>query len=133
MDITMSEQQNLVKYQAINFEQKLSLFSEQWQPKVIASINDHQVKIVKIEGDFQWHVHADSDESFFVLEGCLRLDFRDGSVQVNPGEMYVVPKGVEHKPYAAAEVKMLLVVPNGVINTGDGETNERTAASDIWI
>jgi len=129
----MSEQQYLVKYQAINFQQKLSLFTEQWQPKVIASINNHQVKIVKIEGDFQWHQHADSDESFFVLQGSLRLDFRDGSVQVNPGEMYVVPKGVEHKPYAATEVKMLLIVPNDVINTGDGETNNRTAPSNIWI
>ncbi|NQZ30631.1 MAG: cupin domain-containing protein [Oceanospirillaceae bacterium] len=129
----MSNSQKIVNYQAINFAQKLSLFSEQWQPKVIAQINNHQVKIVKIEGDFQWHQHKDSDESFFVLEGCLRLDFRDGSVQVNAGEMYVVPKGVEHKPYAASEVKMLLIVPDGVINTGDGEANERTAQGDVWI
>lgn len=129
----MSKILNRVKYQAINFQQKLKLFDEQWSPKVIAQINNHQVKIVKIKGDFEWHQHRDCDESFFVLEGTLRLDFRDGSVVVGPGEMYVVPKGIEHKPYAQSEVKMLIIEPEGVVNTGDSEAGERTAKNDVWI
>ena len=122
-----------MKYNSINFDQKLNLFSEQWSPKVIAEMNDYQFKIVKIEGDFIWHEHADTDETFIVLEGDLRIDFRDGSVTVKAGEMYVVPKGVEHKPYAEAEVKMLLIEPRGVLNTGDEETSDRTATNDVWI
>lgn len=120
-------------YQSINFENKLSLFSEQWTPKVIAEMNDYQFKIVKIEGDFVWHSHADTDETFIVLEGDLRIDFRDGHVNLSAGEMYVVPKGVEHKPYAEKEVKMLLIEPRGVLNTGDEETSEITATNDVWI
>ena len=79
---------------AINFDEKLALFEEQWTPKVIAEMNDYQFKIVKIEGDFIWHQHEDTDETFIVLEGNLRIDFRDGPVQLSQGEMYVVPKGV---------------------------------------
>jgi mannose-6-phosphate isomerase-like protein (cupin superfamily) len=120
-------------YEAINFNKKLSLFSEQWSPKVIAEMNDYQFKIVKIEGDFIWHSHADTDETFIVLEGNLRIDFRDGAVNISPGEMYVVPKGVEHKPFAEKEVKMLLIEPKGVLNTGDEETGSRTAVNDVWI
>ncbi|WP_137928530.1 cupin domain-containing protein [Cupriavidus sp. 2SB] len=119
-------------YQPINFASKLSLFSDQWQPRVIAEMNDYQFKIVRIEGDFIWHSHADTDESFIVLEGELRIDFRDGHVCVNAGEMYVVPKGIEHKPYAHEEVRMLLIEPRGVVNTGD-EGGERTATNDLWI
>ena len=89
-----------MKYKSINFEEKLALFNQQWSPKVLAELNDYQFKIVKIEGDFVWHDHHDTDEAFIVLEGQLRIDFRDGNVFVNAGEMYVVPKGVEHKPYA---------------------------------
>ncbi|MCJ8336859.1 MAG: cupin domain-containing protein [Pseudomonadales bacterium] len=129
----MSDNSNPVKYQAINFADKLSLFSEQWAPKVIAQMNDYQIKIVKIQGDFSWHQHAQTDETFIVLQGLLRLDFRDGSVQLAAGEMYVVPKGVEHKPFAAAEVKMLLIEPQGVLNTGDLELSELTAINDVWI
>ena len=129
----MSDNSNPVKYQAINFADKLSLFSEQWAPKVIAQMNDYQIKIVKIQGDFSWHQHAQTDETFIVLQGLLRLDFRDGSVQLAAGEMYVVPKGVEHKPFAAAEVKMLLIEPQGVLNTGDLEQSDLTAINDVWI
>jgi mannose-6-phosphate isomerase-like protein (cupin superfamily) len=96
-------------YQAINFGQKLGLFDEQWQPKVVAEMNDYQFKIVKLEGDFIWHDHKDTDETFIVLEGKLRIDFRDGAVQLSAGEMFVVRKGVEHKPYAEHEVKLLLM------------------------
>ena len=121
-----------MSYQAINFARKFALFDEQWQPKVIAEMNDYQFKIVKLEGDFVWHDHHDTDEAFIVLDGSLRIDFRDGAVQLSAGEMFVVPKGVEHKPYAEREVKMLLVEPRGVPNTGDAG-GERTAPSDVWI
>jgi len=120
-------------YKAINFNDKLSLFSEHWSPKVIAEMNDYQFKIVKIKGDFVFHNHQETDETFIVLEGSLRIDFDDGSVAVEAGEMYVVPKGVEHKPYAEEEVKMLLIEPRGVLNTGDSDTSELTAQNDIWI
>lgn len=119
-------------YQAINFAEKLALFTEHWTPRVIAEMNDYQFKIVKIEGDFVWHDHEDTDETFIVLDGDLRIDFRDGAVNLGPGEMFVVPKGVEHKPYAASEVKLLLIEPHGVLNTG-AEGGERTAENDVWI
>ncbi|AWM23868.1 cupin [Sinorhizobium fredii USDA 205] len=119
-------------YAPINFADKLAKFADQWQPRVIAELNDYQFKIVRIEGDFLWHDHPETDEAFIVLAGTLRIDFRDGSVTLGPGEMYVVPKGVEHKPFAAKEVKMLLVEPRGTANTGQAG-GERTAANDIWI
>ncbi|HBV8384439.1 TPA: cupin domain-containing protein [Citrobacter freundii] len=120
------------RHHAINFAQKFALFSEQWTPKVVAEMNDYQFKIVRLEGDFVWHTHADTDEAFLVLEGELRIDFRDGNVLLRQGELYVVPKGVEHKPYAEHEVKLMLIEPRGVLNTGDG-TGERTAQNDVWI
>ncbi|MDF3883687.1 cupin domain-containing protein [Cupriavidus basilensis] len=120
------------KYQSLNFAQKLGLIHEQWTPKVIAEMNDYQFKLVRIEGDFIWHSHADTDETFIVLEGQLRIDFRDGQVRLSAGEMFVVPRGVEHKPFAETEVKLLLIEPRGVLNTG-GEGGERTAVNDAWI
>ena len=122
----------LMSYTAINLQQKFSLFSEQWQPKVIAEMNDYQFKVVKLQGDFVWHQHSDTDETFFVLEGTLRIDFRDGAVLIGPGELFVVSKGVEHKPYAEHEVKLMLIEPRGVKNTGE-ESGERTAPNDVWI
>ena len=110
----------------INFQQKFSLFTEQWQPKVVAEMNDYQFKVARLQGDFIWHDHQDTDETFIVLEGKLRIDFRDGSVELSAGEMFVVPKGVEHKPFADGEVKLLLIEPRGVTNTGQ-ETSDRTA------
>ena len=86
-----------MSYEAINFDKKFSLFDEKWQPKVIAEMNDYQFKIVKLQGDFIWHDHKNTDETFIVLEGTLRIDFRDGAVHVSAGEMFVVPKGVEHR------------------------------------
>ncbi|MBG6491897.1 cupin domain-containing protein [Pseudomonas aeruginosa] len=118
--------------QAINFAAKLALFDDRWQPRVIAQMNDYQFKLVKIEGDFVWHSHADTDETFIVLAGRLRIDFRDGAVHLGPGEMYVVPRGVEHKPFAEGEVRMLLVEPCGVRNTGD-QGGERPAVNELWI
>jgi mannose-6-phosphate isomerase-like protein (cupin superfamily) len=121
-----------MKFAPINFQQKLGLFNEQWQPKVVAEMNDYQFKVVKLQGDFIWHDHKDTDETFIVLEGRLRIDFRDGAVTVSAGEMFVVPRGVEHKPFAEQEVKLLLIEPRGVLNTGH-EGGERTAQNDVWI
>jgi mannose-6-phosphate isomerase-like protein (cupin superfamily) len=121
-----------MSYKAINLGEKFVLFTEQWQPKVIAEMNDYQFKVVKLQGDFIWHDHDDTDETFIVIEGTLRIDFRDGVVEIGPGEMFVVPKGVEHKPYAEREVKLMLIEPRGVRNTGE-EGGERTAANDVWI
>ena len=117
---------------AVNFQQKFSLFTEQWKPKVVAEMNDYQFKVVRLEGDFIWHDHKDTDETFIVLEGKLRIDFRDGTVNLSTGEMFVVPKGVEHKPFADGEVKLLLIEPRGVLNTGH-EAGDRTAQNDVWI
>ena len=122
----------MTAYKPVNFHDKLGLIVERWQPKVVAEMNDYQFKLVKLEGDFVWHRHEDTDETFIVLDGELRIDFRDGAVTVAAGEMFVVPKGVEHKPYAEHEVKMLLIEPRGVANTG-GAGGERTAPNDVWI
>ncbi len=121
-----------MEYQAINFKHKLSLFNDQWSPKVIAEMNDYQFKIVKVQGDFVWHDHPDTDETFIVLEGLLRIDFRDGHVYIGAGEMFVVPKGVEHKPSAEEEVKILIIEPRGITNTGS-ERGELTAENDVWL
>jgi len=122
-----------MNYKAINFADKFSLFDEHWSPKVIAQMNDYQFKIVKVHGDFVFHDHPDTDETFIVLEGSLRIDFQDGHVDIGPGEMYVVPKGVEHKPCAKDEVKMLLIEPQGVVNTGAQSDSDLTAENDVWI
>ncbi len=119
-------------YTAINFVNKLGKLTAHWQPRVVAEMNDYQFKVVKIQGDFIWHSHPETDEAFVVLDGCLRIDFVDGYVSLNPGEMFVVPKGVEHKTSAEHEVSMMLIEPRGTFNTGQ-ETNERTAENDKWI
>ena len=116
----------------VNFAEKLALFNEHWQPRIVAEMNDYQFKVVKVEGDFVWHSHADTDETFIILEGELRIDFRDRQVHLAAGEMLVVPKGVEHKPFAEREVKMLLIEPRGVINTGE-EGGDMTASNDVWV
>jgi mannose-6-phosphate isomerase-like protein (cupin superfamily) len=119
-------------YRPINFAQKFGLFTEQWQPKVVAEMNDYQFKIVRLEGDFIWHDHRDTDETFIVLDGELRIDFRDGAVTVGSGEMFVVPRGVQHKPYAEKEARVMIIEPRGVLNTGH-KAGERTARNDAWI
>ena len=96
-------------------------------------MNDYQFKLAKVEGDFIWHSHQETDEAFIVLEGTLHIDFRDGSITLGEGEMFVVPKGVEHKPHADEEVKLLLIEPKGVVNTGNEEESERTAQNNAWI
>jgi mannose-6-phosphate isomerase-like protein (cupin superfamily) len=119
-------------YQAINLAQKVSMIDQQWSPRVVAELNDYQFKVVRIEGDFIWHDHPETDEAFLVLDGELRIDFRDSAVRLGPGELFVVPRGVEHKPFAEREVKLLLIEPRGILNTGHAG-GERTAANDVWI
>ena len=124
--------------QAIDLACKIELIDGHWQPRVVAEMNDYQFKVVKLEGEFVWHRHADTDETFIVLDGELRIDFRgapsgDGAIVLHAGQMAVVPKGVEHKPCAHTEVKLLLIEPKGVVNTGDGAANGRTVMNDQWI
>src|ERR1700757_4780384 len=107
-----------MEYRAISFVQKFGLFHEQWQPKVIAEMNDYQFKVVKLQGDFISHDHKDTDETFIVIEGDLRIDFRNGAAHVRAGRDVRRSQGVEHKPYAENEVKLLLIEPRGVLNTG---------------
>nr|AIF25664.1 DSBH domain-containing protein [uncultured marine group II/III euryarchaeote SAT1000_53_H10] len=116
----------------INLKEKLSKFSDHWSPKIIAEMNDYQFKLVKIKGDFVWHNHADTDEAFIVVEGKMKIEFENETVELNEGEMYVVPKGVEHKPCAETECKIMLVEPRGVVNTGNTE-GDLTASNDVWV
>ena len=116
----------------INLEEKLSKFSEHWTPKIIAEMNDYQFKLVKIKGDFVWHDHKDTDEVFIVLEGKMTIEFKNDTVELNEGDMYVVPKGIQHKPHAENECKVMLVEPRGVVITGNTE-GKLTASNDVWI
>jgi mannose-6-phosphate isomerase-like protein (cupin superfamily) len=119
-------------YEPINFTGKFGKFSDYWAPKVIAEMNDYQFKLVKIQGEFVWHKHTDTDEVFVVLDGEMAIEFRDGRVEMKTGEMFVVPKGVEHKPVAPKECRLLLIEPRGVVNTGD-TGGKLTADNDVWV
>jgi mannose-6-phosphate isomerase-like protein (cupin superfamily) len=103
---------------AINLDERFAQFSEQWSPKVIARLNDYELKLVRLQGEFVWHDHADTDELFLVLDGQLTIQLRDRDVALGPGELYVVPRGVEHCPRADGEVRAMLLEPHGVVNTG---------------
>ena len=103
----------------INFKNKFEKFSEHWSPKVIAELNDYQFKLVKIKDDFVWHNHEDTDEAFIVIKGKIFIEFEDRTEEIDEGEMIIVPKGVNHKPYAKDEAEIMIVEPKGVINTGD--------------
>lgn len=122
----------IMNYKPINFQEKLSKFSDIWSPKIIAEMNDYQFKLVKVQGEFVWHDHPETDEVFIVLDGTLDIEFRDGKVTLESGEMYVIPKGVEHKPVAKSECRIMLVEPKGVANTGDTES-ELTAENGVWV
>jgi mannose-6-phosphate isomerase-like protein (cupin superfamily) len=115
--------------EAVNLAAKLALFADQWSPKVVASFNGHDVMVVKVQGRFIWHSHPDTDDFFLVLRGRLRIEMRDGDVTLGPGELYVVPRGVEHCPVADEETELLLIEPAGVPNTGD----PATAATKVKI
>ena len=116
----------------INFSNKYSKFLDIWSPKVIAEMNDYQIKLVKIKGEFLWHSHDSTDEVFIVLDGSMEIQTEDELVKLDSGEMYVVPKGVPHKPYAEKECKIMIIEPKGVSNTGN-ENNLMTSKNDVWI
>ena len=116
----------------INIASKYAEFSEHWAPRIIAQMNDYHVKLAKIQGDFVWHSHKETDEVFLIIAGQMTLEFRDGKVDLGQGEMYVVPKGIAHKPSAREECQIMLIEPAGTANTGD-EGGERTAADNVWI
>ena len=117
---------------AINLAEKLARFHDRWSPKVIAEMNDYQFKLVKLEGDFVWHRHADTDEVFLVIAGEMEVVFRDGAVPIRAGEMYVIAKGREHMTRARQECQALLIEPLGVVNSGDAG-GTLTAPYDAWI
>ena len=119
-------------YLPINFEDKFARFRDRWSPKVVAEMNDYQFKLVRLQGEFVWHSHAESDEVFVVIDGRMAIDFRDGRVELAAGEMFVVPRGVEHKPFAADECRVMLIEPRGVRNTGD-PGGALTAPDDVWV
>ena len=116
----------------INFNSKFSKFKKYWSPRIISEMNDYQFKLVKIKGEFVWHNHKDTDETFIVLDGSMTLKFKDHKINLNAGEMYVVPKGVDHKPFADEECKILLIEPKGIINTGNNH-GDLTVSEELWI
>jgi mannose-6-phosphate isomerase-like protein (cupin superfamily) len=118
--------------QPINLAAKFAKFSEHWSPKIVAQMNDYHFKLVKFQGEFVWHDHPHTDEVFIVLDGAMTIHFRDGDIAVGAGEMFVIPKGVEHKTSATAECRAMLVETAGTVNTG-AVVSDKTAAPDAWI
>ena len=116
----------------INLKHKFSKFNDLWSPKVIGELNNYQFKLVKIKNDFIWHKHDDTDEAFIVIEGKIFIEFVDKTAEVDQGEMIIVPKGVEHRPYAPKEAKIMIIEPRGVVNTGN-KKDKLTAPNDAWI
>ena len=121
-----------MKQSPINFAEKFAKFSEHFSPKIIAQMNNYHFKLGRFQGDFVWHSHAETDEVFIVLDGAMRLDFREGSADLKAGEMFVVPRGVEHKPFAEKECRIMLVERADTVNTGDAG-GDMTAETDVWI
>jgi len=116
----------------INFAEKLASFSDRWAPRVVASLNEIHFKLVKLEGEFIWHRHPETEEAFIVLEGAMTIEFREGQVDLEAGEMAVVPRNVEHRPRARRECRVLLVEPAGTPSTGDSRDGPGPAA-ERWI
>lgn len=119
----------------VDIRQKLALFSEHWSPKVVARLNDYEIKLVKLKGEFVWHSHEDTDELFLVIEGSLTIQLRNAqgvaqSVTLGPGQLYVVPRGVEHRPVTDGDVSAMLIEPTGVLNTGSASSGDQTASYD---
>lgn len=121
-----------MKASPVNLKEKLTLFGEHWSPRIIARLNDYHFKLAKIEGEFVWHSHPETDEAFFVVSGEMRILFRDGEVTLREGDLYIVPRRIEHRPVADRECAILLVEPAGTVNTGDAG-GERTQMGDAWI
>lgn len=118
--------------EAIDLSDKLSRFSDKWAPKIIAQLNDYHIKLAKIEGEFVWHSHPETDEVFFVLNGSMIIQMRAGNIELRSGQMFVVPKGVVHNPIADEECHVMLIEPAGTVNTGDAR-GEMTSADEQWI
>ena len=118
--------------EVVNLADKFSLIQDQWDPKVIAQLNDYHLKIAKIQGEFVWHSHPETDEVFIVIQGDLTIHLRNGELQLAPGELCVIPRGVDHKPAADQECQILMVEPAGTLNTGDAG-GERTIEQIDWI
>jgi mannose-6-phosphate isomerase-like protein (cupin superfamily) len=116
----------------VNFQEKLDLIQEHWSPRIVGQVNDYHLKIAKIQGEFVWHSHVETDEVFIVLDGEMVIHLRDGIFPMKAGEMYVVPRGVEHKPVAEHECSILMVEPAGTLNTGDAG-GEHTVKNPEWI
>ena len=116
----------------INIQKKFMKFKDHWSPKIIAELNDYQFKIAKIKGEFIWHKHDNTDEAFFVIDGMMEIKFRDKIILLEEGDLYVVPKGVEHKPYSKNECKIMLIEPKGVVNTGS-LINDLTKNTEDWV
>lgn len=116
----------------VNLKEKAGQLQEPWSPHIVGRLNDYDIKVARIEGAFIWHSHPDTDEAFLVLDGRLRIELRDGPVELGPGDLYVVPRGVEHRPVAETECTIALIEPMGTVNTGD-RGGERTAPVDVWI
>jgi len=119
-------------YAPLSIADKFKKFSEVFQPKVIARMNDYEFKLARVHGDFVWHNHAETDEVFLIIDGEMTIEFRDGKVNLKTGDMFVVPRGKEHKPFAARECKIMLIEPAGTVNTG-AAGGELTAPNDVWI
>lgn len=122
----------MIDYSSVNLQEKLAKFTEHWSPKIVAQMNDYHFKVAKVKGEFVWHDHHETDEVFLVLKGQLEIHLPDGKVILDEGEMFVVPKGAQHKPVAAEECHILLIEPAGTVNTGD-VVSEKTAPNDVWI
>lgn len=116
----------------INLHEKLNKFKELWSPKIIARLNDYHFKLVRIKGEFVWHSHPETDEAFLVIEGRMGIEFRNESIFLEEGELAVIPRGVEHRPFARTECRVLLFEPAGTINTGQVQ-GDLTAPDDVWI
>jgi len=119
--------------QAIDIAAKFAAFTEHWRPKVAAQLNGQDVRLVKVQGVFPWHSHADAEEMFLVWKGCFRVEFRDRVVELTPGQMVVVPRGVEHRTAADAEAEVIIFEPSEVVNTGDAEVSEFTAPQGVGV
>ena len=121
-----------MKSKATNIKQKFSKISNYWSPKILAEMNNHEIKLAKIKGDFIWHSHEETDETFIVIEGEMEIEFHDRIIYLKEGDLFVVPKGVEHKPYAESECKIILLELKGTQNTGN-KHDELTAENDLWV
>src|SRR4029453_15985725 len=121
-----------MRHAAINFSEKFRRFGERWSPRIIAQMNDYHFKLVKIQGEFIWHTHPETDEVFIVLDGEMTIHLRDGDVALRAADLFAVPGGVEHKPPETRESRMMLIEPAGTLNTGDAQS-DRTAADGVWV